>query len=192
MKIVWIAALLLMSCIPVGFAGQKDDQMACQMRMNDFVVPGAPHEFLKSFEGTWTAKVSFRASPENSFGESQMSGDARMIMGGRYLERNLKDTAGSFEIRIVTGYDKFRKEYTVVWIDNACTGMITSTGQYDAQTKTLSEEGNMSCPMTNQPYRWFRATTKIIDGGHYTYDMFKRDGEGDEFKAMTIEYARVK
>ena len=191
LRLLTFAAVLMMG-IPCVYGGQADDAAACQMRMKDFVVPGAPHEFLKSFEGTWTGNILFRATPEESFGESQLSVDSRMIMGGRYLERNLKDNAGEFEIRIVTGYDKLRKEYTIVWIDNACTGMITSTGQYDSQTKTLSEKGNMSCPMTNQPYRRFRATTKIIDADHHTYEMFKRDDEGDEFKAMTIEYSKVK
>ena len=50
----------------------------------------------------------------------------------------------------------------------------------------------MSCPMTDQDRRWFRSTTRIIDEDHYVFEMFKRDEEGEEFSAMTIEYARVK
>jgi hypothetical protein len=115
-----------------------------------------------------------------------------MVMGGRYLEKNVISADGSFEARITYGFDNFRKEFTVVWIDNMCTGMITSTGQIDPQSKILNEQGNMSCPFTGQPHRWFRANTFFADPDHYTYEMFKKDDEGEEFRVLLIEFSRIK
>jgi hypothetical protein len=170
----------------------KAETVACQDRMKDFITPNANHGLLKSFEGQWIAKIAFRPTLENPFSYSQAAVDARMVMDGRYLERTLKGNGDNFEARVISGFDNFRRQYTSVWYDNMCTGMITGSGQYDALTKTLTEEGSMSCPMTNQAYRWFKATTRIIDPDRYTYEMFKRDNEGEEFSAMVIDYVRVK
>lgn len=165
---------------------------ACQNRMRDFITPNVHHELLRSLEGDWNAVISFRSTPENPISVSQASVKAHMVMGGRYLERNLKGKTDNFEARIINGFDNFRREFTSVWYDNMCTGMITGSGQYDPNTKTIVEEGSMSCPITGQAHRWYRSTTKMIDENNYTFEMFKRDDEGEEFKTMTIAFDRVK
>lgn len=170
----------------------KSPGVMCQQCMQEFITPNANHELLRTMEGSWNAEIAFRATMQNPVSTSQATVEARMILGGRYLERILKGRADNFEARIVSGHDNFRGEYTSIWFDNMCTGMITGAGHYDPSTKTITEEGSMSCPMTDQARRWFRSTTRIIDEDHYVFEMFKRDEEGEEFNAMTIEYARVK
>lgn len=170
---------------------QKQEAIACQDRMQNFMTPNVNHDILRFFEGQWNATISSRATPQNVMSQSEAAVEARMIMKGRYLERVLKGKGDEFEARVVNGYDNFRQEFTGVWFDNMCTGMITGSGQYDPNTRTLSEEGSMSCPMTNQGRRWYRSTTRFIDDDHYVLEMFKRDEEGDEFSAMTIEFMRA-
>lgn len=170
----------------------KAEQDAVFNRLTEFTTPGERHQFLKSLEGSWNAKITFRAAPEVPYAEMQNTAEAKMIMDGRYLDKWITGADGSFKARITYGFDNFRKEFTITWIDNMCTGMITSTGVYDDATKTLNEQGNLSCPLTNQPHRWFRAATKFTDADHYTYEMYKKDDDGEEFRGMLIEFSRIK
>ena len=57
--------------------------------------------------------------------------------------------------------------------------------------KHLAEEGSQSCPITNEPHRWYRASTIIIDADHYTYETFMKDTDGREFRSMVISYTRA-
>lgn len=193
--------LFLVSASPVivGAAGQdrvlshahQTPGVKCQVCMQEFITPNENHELLRFLEGNWTATIAFRATAQIPISTSQATVESRMILGGRYLERILKGTNDNLEVHIVSGHDNFRDEYTSIWFDNMCTGMITSSGTYDPATKTISEEGSMSSPTTDQAHRWFRSTTRIINLDHYVFEMFKRDEEGDEFSTMTIEYARA-
>ncbi len=199
---ILIAVIVFASVVSTGesHAGGKEKMLThqhktpgamCQECMQEFITPNANHELLRSLEGSWTATIAFRATAQTPVSTSQATVESRMILGGRYLERIIRGRDDGFEARIVSGHDNFRGEYTSMWFDNMCTGMITASGRFDPKTKTINEEGSMSCPMTDQAHRWFRSATRIIDEDHYVYEMFKRDDEGEEFSTMTIEYTKI-
>ena len=52
-------------------------------------------------------------------------------------------------------------------------------------------EGRMSCPITNERNRWYKAVTTFIDPDHYTYESFMKDADGKEFRSMIISYTRA-
>ena len=114
-------------------------------------------------------------------------------MGGRFLEQNFTGTAMGqpFEGRGLVGYDNLKKEYTSIWFDNMSTGIMTGAGQYDPATKTLTAEGSMSCPVTQETHRWYKDVTTFTDENHYTYESFMKDKDGKEYKAMSITYSKV-
>ena len=170
-----------------------EEQKAMQARMQEFMTPNANHEVLKSLAGSWKASVQFWM---DSKGEPQVSdgtSEAKIIMNGRFLEQTFNGSfmGQPFEGRGIYGYDNLRKEYTGLWFDSMSTGIMMSSAQYNSETKVMSEEGSMSCPITNETHRQYKATTTIVDADHYTYETFMKDKDGQEFRSMLITYSRA-
>ena len=70
------------------------------------------------------------------------------------------------------------------------TGIMTGTGQFDAATNTMTEQGEMSCPMTGETNRLYRTVLSIMDADHHTYENYMRGPDGQEYRAMEILYTR--
>jgi hypothetical protein len=170
------------------------EQQAMMARMNDYTTVTEKHELLKSMAGIWKTDAKFWMAPNTPPEESQGTSENVVIMDGRFLEQNFNGTAMGkpFEGRGFLGYDNMRKEYTSIWFDNMATGIMTGTSQYNPQTKTLTEEGSMSCPISNETHRWYKAVTTFIDPDHYKYETYMKDEKGQEFKGMEINYNRAK
>ncbi len=177
---------------------KKAEAMDAEMmkKAQEYATPGEPHKRLAEMAGKWnyTSKwwMTSDAKPEESKGTSTM----RMIMGGRYLEQNLKGMAMGkpFEGHGMTGYDNLKQQYQIIWMDSMSTGIMNATGTYDEATKTLSEKGQYSCPVTEGHTAEYRGETKWIDKNSFTYSMFGKgmNPKGAEFKMMEITYKRAK
>ena len=201
LKMLVVSVFLLTGAVAV-FAGETaptaqgemtEEQKALQARMQEYTTPNAHHEFLKSLAGSWKTSVKFWMDPKSEPQESEGTSEASMIMGGRFLEQKFNGTfmGQPFEGRGLYGYDNLRKEYTGLWFDNMATGIMTSSAQYDPAVKTMTEEGSMSCPITDETHRWYKAVTTFIDPDHYTYESFMKDADDKEFRSMLISYART-
>lgn len=197
-----VAGIFLLTGSVVGFAGDMapaaqeemtEEQKALQARMQEYSTPNEHHEFLKSLSGTWTTNVKFWMDPKGEAQESEGTSEAGMIMGGRFLEQKFNGAfmGQPFEGRGLYGYDNIRKEYTGLWFDNMATGIMISSAKHDPATKTMTEEGSMSCPITNERDRWYKAVTTFVDSDHYTYESFMKDADGKEFRSMIISYTRA-
>ncbi len=156
--------------------------------------PGEHHKALEIFTGNWNYSMRWWQSPEAQPEESKGSNKGEWILGGRFVEQEVKGVAMGqpFEGLSITGYDNVKEEYNTVWLDNMSTGIMTSSSQYDAASKTFLEKGSFSCPMTGEKSRSFRGVIKIVDNDNYTYEMYGNDEAGKEFKVMEITYARAK
>ena len=165
-----------------------------QVRMQEYSTPNEHHAILKDLAGSWKTEVKFWMDPNGEPEVSEGMSEAKVIFDGHFLEQSFTGTAMGkpFEGRGILGYDNMRKEYTSVWFDNMATGIMTSNGQYDSATKTMKEEGNMSCPISNENHRWYREVTTLIDTDHYTYETYMKDKDGKEFRSMLITYSRAK
>lgn len=170
------------------------EQKAMQERMMEYTKLNAHHDLFKSFEGKWTTHGKFWMDPQGPAEESDGTSESKIIMGGRFLEQNFTGTAMGqpFEGRGILGYDNIKKEYTSIWFDNMATGIMTGSGQYDESAKTLTTEGSMSCPMTNEKNRWYKDTLTVMDADNYKYESYMKDKDGKEYKGMEITYTRIK
>lgn len=190
--------------LTVGFAQEAQEQEAAeapemtqeqkdiQARMQEYTTPTENHKVLEQMAGNWKTDVKFWMDPKGPVQEAQGTSEGKMIMNGRFLEQTYKGEmmGQSFEGRGLYGYDNLRKEYTTLWFDSMATGIMTSSAKYDPATKTFSEEGTMSCPITNEAHRWYRAVATFKDADHYTYESYMKDKDGKEFRGMLIEYTR--
>jgi hypothetical protein len=154
--------------------------------------PGEHHKLLKDLTGDWeyviTMWMNENAKPEYSKGKSKNT----LIFGNRYLKSEItgKFMGEKFEGLGYTGYDNVKEKYVMTWLDNAGTGIMQSTATYDPATKTMSEQGTMSCAMKKNPNLSFRGEQVIIDKNKYIYTMFMPGENGKEYKSMVIEYTR--
>ena len=168
---------------------------AAMAKMQELGSPSEGHKALESFVGSWTYTGQFWMSPDGP--PQTMTGTTMntLIFGGRFLKQEF--TGGAmmegqppFEGLGIVGYDNMRKEYQTVWFDNMATGMMQGTAQFDAAAKTLTEQGDFSCPMTGETHRKMRTTWKVLDANHTTYESYMSTPDGKEFKAMEIRYTR--
>jgi hypothetical protein len=202
MKARMLSSIVMGLAIGVLFTAQASSEEQPQMskemqeqlaKMKEFGTPGAEHAILKTFEGNWN--VSSRSWMKPGDKEQQSTGTSSMtwVLGGRFLRQDYKGDWGgqTFEGFGFVGYDKMKKEYVSVWLDNVSTSIFHSSGQYDAATKTIKDSGTFSCPMTGKKDEWFRAEWKIVSNDEHVYSMFMKDPEGKEFKMMEMTYKRA-
>lgn len=126
--------------------------------------------------------------------QSSGSSDHTWVMGGRFLKMEFQgDVHGQpYEGLGYLGYDNVRGEHTGIWLDNMNTGIMRSSGQFDVATKTLTESGTMSCPMTGEKDQRFHGEWKSIDSDTLLYTMYHVNPDGTEMKGMEITYKRLK
>ena len=200
----WIGALSLVLMLGAGRASAQVEKtaqpaadtskQAAMEAMMKTVSPGEAHKALEPFAGNWTYTAQWwtapDAPPESMMGNSSNS----LIFGGRFLKQEIRgESAGQapFEGLGFTGYDNIRKEYQTIWFDNMATGMMVGSGQFDAESKTLSDQSDFSCPMTGEAHRRMRTVWKIVDQNHSAYESYMYTSDGKEYKAMVINYTRA-
>ena len=195
-----MAGLVLLTTAAGGFAeemaGQGEmspEQKEMMARMEAYSTVNENHALLATLAGSWKATIEHKMSADAPAETSEGTSQNVMVFGGRFLEQVYQGEFGGnpFEGKGIMGYDNIQKRFQGIWYDSMATGIMVSVSTYDSAKKVFSEEGQLSCPLTNGQ-RSFRGVTTLIDADHYTYEMFMKDESGNEFRAMRIDYARVK
>lgn len=171
-------------------------KQAAMEAMQRLGTPSEGHKALEPLVGTWTYTAQWWMSPDES--PQSMTGTATntLIFDGRFLKQEIRgqpegEGQPPFEGLGFTGYDNMRQEYQSVWFDNMVTGMTLGAGQFDTATRTLTDQGDFSCPITGETHRWFRTAWTVMDQNHTTYESYSRTPEGHEFKSLEIHYSRA-
>ncbi len=175
-----------------GGASQADEA-AMKAKWEKNAAPNEHHKALEPLIGTWNYNLRWWMDPSQAPSESKGSNTNAWIMGGRFVQQNTTGEAMGqpFEGMGITGYDNVKGEYTSLWLDNMSTGIMTASGQYDAATKTLTEQCTFSCPMTEEKAMQGKGVLKLLDANHYTYEMYGKGPDGKEFRSMEIVYERA-
>lgn len=167
----------------------QDEMM---QKYKEYSTPNENHKLLDAFVGDWDYTVKWWMAPGTEPEVSTGTTSIKWIMGGRFLKEKAAGTSMGqpFEGMGIMGYDNEKKKYESVWIDNMGTGMAKDTGTYDPATKTIIQEGTFSCPTEGD--KTYRSVTKIPVNNSFTYEWYKNDNDGKEFRAMEISYTRKK
>ncbi len=176
--------------VPTGMP-PMDEKMIEAMKL---MQPGEDHRKLDVLVGKFKAKTTMWMSADAPAEISEASSETKWILDGRFIQQTFKGQflGRPFEGMAIIGYDNVAKEYTSIWIDNMATGVMKSTGQYDAATKTFKEEGTFSCPLTGKKDNAHKGITKIVDADHHIFEMWHDDVKtGKNYKAMEIVYERA-
>jgi hypothetical protein len=201
-KIIVLSLVLTVGASVSARAADKaaKDPAAMQAMMKKAMELGMPaegHARLRPLAGRWTTKSKMWMNPGDKAQESAGLSIISWVLDGRYLRQDYSGNwAGQpFQGLGFLGYDNVRREYVNIWMDNMSTTLVKSSGQYEAKSNSIKDEGTYSCMMTGDAEKWFRAEWKLPEseiGQTSVYTMFSRDEEGKEFKSMEIVYTRMK
>jgi hypothetical protein len=168
-------------------AAANDEQMKAWM---EYMTPGQTHQMLAESNGTWKTKITMWMAPDTEPTVSEGTSVNEMILGGRYQKST---HSGNFmgmqmEGMNLLAFDNATKEFYATWIDNMGTGMMTSKGKYNEETKMVEMKGTYVDPMkgTEEP---FRQTMQIVDNNNHVMEMFMLM-DGKEYKCMHIDFSR--
>jgi hypothetical protein len=173
------------------------DQAAMAEAYMKAAAPGPEHARLKEMAGEWDAEVKVM-QPDGSRSTSKGVMHAKMILGDRYLQLNYEGEmdmgpAGKMPFHGVGigGYDKGKKKYTSVWIDEMSTAMMITEGTVDANG-VLTTEGSMTDPMSGQPMK-VKEVSSTVDKDHHKYELHMSEpGSPNVTKILEITYTRKK
>ena len=168
------------------------EMQAMMAKWKEASTPAEGHKVLEPLIGTWDATTKWWKDANGQPEESKGTSNAEWILGGRFIQQKYSGTSMGqpFDGIGVTGYDNLAKKYQTSWIDNMGTGMMTGSGTYDAASKSITDAGSFSCPMTGGE-RTYRSVLKFIDDKSYSYEMYMNDPKtGQEFRGMEIIYTK--
>lgn len=167
------------------------DPKAMEAMMEKASLVGPHHERFKELEGTWDATVTWNMGPGQPEQKSTSASVIHTLMDGRYMQEEVTGQmmGKPFAGMGLTGYDNITQKYVNSWIDNAGTGIMSSTGTPDASGSTIQWTGTSSDPLSGKPAH-YRMVSHFVDHDHFTYEMYSKLPSGKEFKVMMIEYAR--
>lgn len=158
---------------------------------------GKQHERLAKAVGTWkgvTTSQMFPGAPEST---SEMTTVVTSLMGGRYTRGESTGTMDMgpmgkvpFEGLGHYGYNNAAGKYECTWMDNTGTMIMFMTGEESQDGKVITWKGEFMDPSTNS-MTWMREVETLIDDNTMKLEFYSPDGQGGEFKMMTINYTRV-
>ncbi len=176
-----------------GAALAQDMTPEQQQAMMQAMTPGEHHKHIAQFAGNYEYTSKMWMAPGTEAMESKGTSVAEMVMGGRYLQDTLEgDVKGMpFTGMGWTAYNNITSEYSIVWIDNFSTGIMSATGSCSADGNVLTFEGRTSYPGVPEPIP-FKQVVTLIDGDHHKMEWYMPSEQGEMFKTMELYYTRVK
>lgn len=172
-----------------------EEQMAEMMaKWKELNAKGPEHKKFEEMVGTWDTEMRSWMAPGAEPMVSPGTAEIRLILDGRYVEQKFKcEMMGEkFEGLSIEGYDRFKKKYVSIWMDNSSTGIFMSEGTADESGKVFTYYGKMDDPMTGEKDKLVKSVAREISKDKVVFEMYdKRPGVG-EFKSMEITYTRKK
>lgn len=175
-------------------AGAPDEAAMMEM-WQKAITPGPHHKTLEMMAGKFTSVTRWKMDPSQDWQTSEGAYEARMILGGRFLESTHTGTMMGmpFEGRGLAGYDNRTQRHVSTWADNFGTGVLSSTGTCDETGKRLTFEGEMPDPMVADKTVAYKYVIHVKNEDEFTFSWYMPDPAGGEmWESMNITYTRVK
>lgn len=174
---------------PADKGAAPDPMMEAYMKAG---TPGENHKIFEKFVGHWEGTVKMWQQPGATPEEMKTTCTHKIEFGGRYLYSHFSGPdpmGGEFKGVGVMGYNNVLKIYQSSWIDNMSTGVESSTGKYDAATRSFTFTGEMTDPISNGTKKG-REVIKLTSDDTCVHEFFTPGPDGKEFKNMEITLSR--
>jgi len=161
---------------------------------------GPQHKDMAKAVGKYDTLSRMWMAPGAQPIESKGTAEFELVLDGRYLRQKYHcpgmdmgmGKPEPFEGMGLEGYDNFRKQYVSTWVDSMSTSILYMTGTADETGKVITYTGKADDPMTGQKDKPYKSVLRKISDDKAVFEMYDRTPEGQEFKAMEIEYTRQK
>jgi hypothetical protein len=174
-------------------SGQKLDPEMEKMMMKAEVAgtPGAAHKALEPLVGNWSAAVKCWMAPDAPPTVTKGKATSKWVMKGRFVQEEFDGEfmGKPFRGMSLTGYDNLKQKYTVVWVDDTSTAMVTSEGVAAEDGKTITLEGKFDCPMTDEKDVGMKQVIRVVSQDKHIFEMHDLR-KGDNSMVMEITYTR--
>lgn len=159
----------------------------------------APHRRLARMVGDWEGTFRLWFERDMLAAESRQRGSLRAVLGGRFLvhEYEWEFDGRRYAGVALIGYHIDEKRWECAWVDSFHTGSSILFSQTASHTAHGAEPphftvlGSYGDGQTPPGPRWgWRTEIEQIDDGHLTITMTNISPEGEEAKAVEVEYTR--
>lgn len=180
-----------------------EQMMAAMKKWIETTTPGDGHKRLDYFVGEWdtTTKI-WMAGPGMPPTETKGKAVHTWVLGGRFLQHEARGemifptadgqmTTVPHEGFGLSGYDKSRNVYTLLWVDNLNTHMLTGVGNIDPTGRIFTYYGLADEAMLGVYGRYVKYTVRIINESKYLFEVADLH-VSDDFKVVEVTYTRKK
>lgn len=187
-----LSVLVVLLAVAGGLRAQSEEEKMMAMYM-EMARPVAEHKKLESLAGDWQATTKFWFGPA---GEPQRyTGTARnrMILGGRFLQSDVRQKRGDMSMESLTlyGFDRRTSEYTLVGYDTLGTYYITAAGKPDSARGGVVLNGTYLQPpaLTEQRYT-FVWTEKSAN--EHVFTLYFLGADGKDMRVAETSFTRAR
>lgn len=155
----------------------------------------SPHRRLARMAGEWEGTYRLWFERDMLAAESGQRGSLRPVLGGRFL---LHEYEWEFDGRryagvALIGYHIDERRWECAWVDSFHTGssILFSQAAQPGEPGHFAALGSYGDGQTPPGPRWgWRTEIEQADDDHLTITMTNISPEGEEAKAVEVEYAR--
>jgi hypothetical protein len=153
--------------------------------------PGAPHQALASWAGTYDLRIKSWHEPGGPAMEDAGTATRSMALGGRVLLEELESSMMGMPYtgRGMTGFDNVSGTYWSTWTDSMSTGIVVSEGTCDPAGKTCRFTGSWNDPIKKGRVK-ARMTTRWTSPSTEVFELYAPGKDGKEMKMMEITYTK--
>ena len=195
----WVLLVALATATPALAQGQAEPAMTAEQKAQmeawmKAMTPGKEHQDMAGKTGTWEGTSTMWDSPSTPPQVSQVRAERKMGLGGRVLLDSWSGTMMGmpFEGMGTTGFNNVDGKWWGTWVDNFSTGVMTTTGDCDADPKKgCTFAGTYVDPMSGKA-RQNRQTVSWPSADDERMEMWEKGADGKEWKMMEIVIHRVK
>lgn len=169
----------------------SEDMMKYQMMIN---TPGEQHAMLNGMVGEWDQAIYVPMG--EGMEPMKINGVSKngMILGGRFLLMNSVGEAmgQKTEAMSVIGFDKRKNVFTMDGYDTMGTYAIHSSGNYDAESKTITFHGVEEDPNMPAPLRYRFTVTFESEDKVLSELWFMNDEKGQDKEVMAVKVVNTR
>lgn len=114
------------------------------------------HKYLESLVGTFDAEMNFLMEPEGEPDVTKGVSVNKPILGGRFITMDFHGDLDMFGETIkfsglgMMGFDKFKGEFVMTWVDTMSTQILTQSGKPGADGTRIEVSGTAASMMGEQ------------------------------------------
>lgn len=159
------------------------------------------HQRIAALVGTYKVLVKFWMGPGDPVSSTGTMHN-ELVLGGRFLRQVFSgdpmpgseglppEAVPTFAGEGYIGYNTVDKRYESVWVDNASTLVQVESGQIDEAGRELNFYSTLTNPQSGGPMEK-RSIITLIDEDRYRMEIWFRDPDGPEIKAMEMEFVKA-